>query len=39
MMIRAELEARAREVGYEPDEDDTDVDLICIVRERRLLAA
>jgi len=34
-MTRAQLEALAREVGYEPTEDDTDDELRMLIHERQ----
>ena len=35
-MSRYELESRCRDLGYEPEEDDTDLDLLAVIdiRER-----
>jgi len=33
-LTRAELEQQARLVGYEPERDDTDTDLILVIRIR-----
>lgn len=33
-MNRKALEDRARQLGYEPDPDDTDADLVSVIRER-----